>query len=222
MEVNGATYKYEGVHLPIPAYKNHGDPRLVKVGDSNSLMAMSEKFFQTEVVYNSLPLTKRNGLFLRTEVIQKLIEVESSLPANFKLVIYDGHRTMGFQKELLDYYNNLYPELQDGYVSKPNDSLLVPPHTTGGAVDLTLSFKNKPLELGTPYDSFEDAAHIDYLESTDMAEGEESQLRRLLYHSMIAQGFAPYPLEWWHWSYGDQWWATFYGKSESLFPEVKI
>lgn len=37
---------------------------------------------------------------------------------------------------------------------------------------------------------------------------------------MLKAGFAPYPLEWWHWSYGDDVWASFVG-SDALYDVVE-
>lgn len=215
--------KYLGEHAPIPSYPKDIDPRAVSVGNSTEMMINISGFLRTNIIYNSFEdLPKRKSLFLRAGVLNKLIRVSGSLPNNFGLVIYDGHRNLNFQVELLQHFLNKNPELKNGFVSDPSDTRLAAPHTTGGAVDLSLTYKGVPLDLGTTYDSFEPRAAVDALEGTPSSESEVSQLRRLLYHSMIAEGFAPYPLEWWHWSYGDQWWAAFYGESESLYNTVEL
>ena len=70
------------------------------------------------------------------------------------------------------------PSLPRGYVADPNDSALVPPHTTGGAVDLTLTFDGEPLLLGTPFDHFGREAWSASSEHADLG---CRHLRRLLY-----------------------------------------
>ena len=120
------------------------------------------------------------------------------------------------QEALLAYYRGQQPELTDGYVSDPLDPALVAPHTTGGAVDLTLSWRGLPLALGTDYDAFEEAAHAAAFE-TPGADERVRDLRRLLARCLRAAGFSPYPWEWWHWSFGDQWWALDHGLTRSRY-----
>ncbi len=214
---------YTGSSDPIPLYPKDLNPRDIKIGNDTEILINITSFLRTQNVYNSFDdVPKRKNLFLRASVVNKLIRVSSKLPNNFDLVIYDGHRNLSFQAELLQHFLKENPELQNGFVSDPSDSQLAAPHTTGGAVDLTLAYRGTALDLGTPYDSFEPTAAVDALEGTPDSEGENSQLRRLLYHAMVSEGFAPYPLEWWHWSYGDQWWAAFYGEPESLYNTVEL
>lgn len=40
---------------------------------------------------------------------------------------------------------------------------------------------------------------------------EAQQIRRLLYHSMCAVGFASYDHEWWHFDFGTQMWVMYGG-----------
>lgn len=203
---------------PIQVYPEGVNPRTVNVGESTNPMVNINDKINVKNVYNDFDLTYRESLMLREEVLHKLLQAEANLPHGYSFTILDGYRNRIFQLELLTYYTNLYPELKEGYVSDPQDGNLVPPHTTGGAVDLTLAFEGQPLALGTDYDSFDEKAWIDALER-ESPESVENNLRRLMYKVLTAEGFAPYPLEWWHWSYGDQWWAAFYNKPSSLYPE---
>jgi D-alanyl-D-alanine dipeptidase len=163
----------------------------------------------------------RDAPWARASVVERLGLARRELPEDYDVLVLDGWRDMAFQAHLLTHYAALEMETE-GYVSDPANTQLVPPHVTGGAVDLTLTYRDLPLALGTDFDSFDSRAHFD----ADLADAPEvAHLRALLYTAMLAAGFAPYPLEWWHWSYGDQWWAAFTGREESLFgaarpPEV--
>lgn len=154
--------------------------------------------------YRDLPLPGRDAIVVRDEVATRLTRAASALPQGFGLLVLDGWRSPDFQRSLLEYYRNLHPDLGEGYVSDPEGSL-VAPHTTGGAVDLTLTWDGVPLALGTDFDAFTDQARVDALE---VAPSVERGLRRLLAAALRGAGFVPYPLEWWHWSYGEQWWAA--------------
>ncbi|MEV1002288.1 M15 family metallopeptidase [Nonomuraea sp. NPDC050202] len=41
--------------------------------------------------------------------------------------------------------------------------------------------------------------------------------RRLLAQAMSAAGFTNYPTEWWHWSYGDRYWALTTGAPAAVY-----
>ena len=66
----------------------------------------------------------------------------------------------------------------------------------GVAVDLTLVSldSGKPLDMGTPFDTFSKAAH------TANATSAAARNRQRLVAAMEAQGFSNYDQEWWHFS----------------------
>jgi D-alanyl-D-alanine dipeptidase len=152
-------------------------------------------------------------------VLRRLAVAARALPEPYGLVVLDGWRPPGFQRELLAYYRDRYGGGTEGYVADPDDRRVVPPHVTGGAVDLTLSAGGVPLALGTDFDDFTERAHLAALEGRT-ADRLPAALRRLLARVLSAQGFAPYPLEWWHWSHGDQRWAAQHGLPRSRYAAV--
>lgn len=120
------------------------------------------------------------------------------------------------------------------FVSDPLWDKDVPPvHTTGGAVDVTiLDDKGNELDMGTKFDAFTDKTHTAYFEQEENANQDYSNLkngnqenanqdnnaarirenRRLLYMVMTKAGFTNLPSEWWHYDYGDRFWAYYNGK----------
>ena len=83
------------------------------------------------------------------------------------------------------------------------------PHTTGGAVDLTLCKDGLPLDMGTGFDDLTDLAHTDTLENACPPGLENARNnRRLLYNLMTSVGFVNYECEWWHYAYGERQWAA--------------
>jgi D-alanyl-D-alanine dipeptidase len=90
------------------------------------------------------------------------------------------------------------------FVSPP----LVAPHPSGAAVDLTLvDTDGVELDMGTPVDATPEASdgacYTDAANLTSMARAN----RRILSVALTAVGLINYPTEWWHWSYGDRYWA---------------
>ena len=66
-----------------------------------------------------------------------------------------------------------------------------------------------------------DFSYLDRLSTYSSVVSLEQTNRRLLLHDlMIAEGFAPFYGEWWHFAYGDREWATFYHLSEALYSPV--
>ncbi len=144
--------------------------------------------------------------WLRPEAAQRLYQAADSLPTGFGLAVWDGWRDPRLQQELYDaYYAD--PNLPPGFVSEPDpDPAHCPPHATGGTVDLTLTWQQQPLNLGTRFDAFVPAAAADALEADEPST--ERNLRRLLAQTMTAAGFVVLSTEWWHWEYGTRLWAA--------------
>ncbi len=168
--------------------------------------------------------------YLRSEVAERLGAAANQLPAPFGLAVFDGWRDPRLQQFL---YDRAYaePGLPQGFVAPPTGDPARPtPHSTGGTVDLTLTYEGQPLGLGTDFDEFTVRAFTRALESdasraagatgpdatspdgTDqelsVADALARDLRRLLYSVMSAQGFVVLAREWWHFEYGTRLWAA--------------
>src|SRR5215207_3388075 len=83
----------------------------------------------------------------------------------------------------------------------------VAPHVAGAAVDLTLIGENGPFDLGTPIDATPEQSNgACYFDATNISR-EARTNRALLADVLTAAGLVNYPTEWWHWSFGDRYWA---------------
>jgi len=179
---------------------------------------------------------RRAGLYpgfrrVRQSVADKLVAAAAALPSGVALFFEEGHRPLWLQREYYERYDGrlrlAHPEWDAArlaletskYVAPPD---LVPPHSTGGAVDLTLcTAEGLELDMGTTSDgSPADNDTLSYTFSPQISAAARQQ-RALLIESMTRQGFVNYPTEWWHWSYGDRYWAyqthqtnAIYGTSE--------
>ncbi len=160
--------------------------------------------------------------YARRTVAGMLLDALQSLPEEYGFLIFDSLRPVAVQQALYDSYLaelvRLHPDWSrerldeeiDRFVALPRIDYLRPaPHTTGGAVDLTLCRGGAPLPMGTGFDDFSPRAATRYLEEYKEfpGDGEAARNRRLLYHCMLAAGFVNYSGEWWHFSYGDRAWA---------------
>jgi D-alanyl-D-alanine dipeptidase len=172
-----------------------------------------------------------SDLFVRLSVGEKLLAVNAKLaPAGLELFLFDAWRPQAVQRHFHDVWfpawlQKRQPHLTgqalveevENYWSAPTTGEGSPsPHSTGGAVDLTVRYKHsgQPLFMGGLFDDVTDVAWTDAFERkpiVSMSDEEARANRRLLYWVMAEQGFANNPTEWWHYSWGDQMWARLGG-----------
>lgn len=172
-------------------------------------------------------------VYVRSTVADMLLKAAGMLPEGYKFKIYDAWRPAAVQKALFDaYYDRLrkeyegtgisgeqLKELTMRFVSFPSADPAKPfVHSTGGAVDLTIvDAAGRELDMGTGFDDFTDAAHTSYFESAGSEEIRDN--RRILYNVMMAAGFTNYPSEWWHYDFGDRFWAAMNGR-DSIYTGI--
>jgi D-alanyl-D-alanine dipeptidase len=100
------------------------------------------------------------------------------------------------------------------YVSPPE----IAPHSAGAAVDLTLADEDgRELDLGTPVNATpEESAGACCTRAVNISEEARSH-RDILGAALTAAGLVNYPTEWWHWSYGDRYWALGTGAAAACY-----
>lgn len=158
------------------------------------------------------------NFFLRKSALNILKNAIDEFKAmGFKIKIYELYRSFSKQKkefdEISDIMQKKYPNLKDEdlwekiteFIADPS---LSPPHCTGGALDITLVRDGLEIDMGTKVNEISSKSN---LISTDITK-EQQENRKMLYSIMIKCGFAPIASEWWHFSYGDMYWACFYNK----------
>jgi len=98
-----------------------------------------------------------------------------------------------------------------------------PPHSTGGAVDLTLAdAQGLEVPMGGAIDAIgpiSEPLHYAAIaqQRPDGQEARWNQRRLALTGAMQAVGFAQHPNEWWHFSWGDQLWAWRTGAGHACY-----
>lgn len=86
---------------------------------------------------------------------------------------------------------------------------------------------SQELDMGTTFDYFGPETMTNYYEKIEDEKLTRNERiirnnRRFFYQVMKNAGFSNYPEEWWHWSYGDQMWATCLGKEFAIYGGVKM
>ena len=158
------------------------DPRLARIPIRDSGEVLVD-------VRASTPLRTTGPTYLRSGLVDRLVTAQTLLPREVRLLIVDGYRP---QTHLC-----LHPTCVAG--SGPGRCALpsaTAPHPTGGAVDLTLA--DGPTHAGTPLPAC----------CVGPVPPPTDQTGRLLAGALGAVGLANHPARWWHWSYGDRFWAA--------------
>lgn len=128
---------------------------------------------------------------LRPFAAQDLAAVQRGLaPRGLGLVVYDAYRPVRATRAMVRWAERTGNEhlLRQGYIARRSR------HNEGATVDLGLVTltSGRPLDMGTPYDSFTTRSH------TRNARGRALRNRLTLVRAMAAEGFRNYRREWWH------------------------
>jgi D-alanyl-D-alanine dipeptidase len=167
---------------------------------------------------------------LRGSVLERLLDAAAALPKDLRLVLNEGYRPLELQRFYFERYAaRLLAErpgtdpaeihaLASRFVSPPD----LAPHSAGAAVDVLLTSPDGvELDLGCPIDASPEASNGRCYTAHPDVSGEALLLRRELIRAMAGAGFVNYPTEWWHWSFGDRYWAFATGATHALFGAVE-
>lgn len=154
-------------------------------GFSFEVRYASSDNFTGEILYDC------EKCLLRAEVAEALLKANQYFfEKGYRIRIYDCYRPLDVQKRMWE----KVPRAT--YVGNPygNGSI----HNRGAAIDLTLeTLEGCHVEMGTEYDHFGRAAHIDNYGFPE----EILANRKLLLDGMQKFGFSPIRTEWWHFSF---------------------
>lgn len=123
----------------------------------------------------------------------------------YRLKIFDTYRPAcavkhfvlwGIEDQDIRMKPYFYPKVEKqelfvkGYIAKQSS------HSRGSTVDLTLLDMNtgKELDMGSPFDLFDEISHPDCRDISD----EQYENRMMLQQVMVRNGFCPIDCEWWH------------------------
>jgi zinc D-Ala-D-Ala dipeptidase len=163
---------------------------------------------------------------LREGVLSRLLDAQAELPDRMRLLIVEGYRPPPLQRRYFEEYAAELRTANPGwsadrvhvaasrYVSPPS----IAPHSAGAAVDLTLADEHgRELDLGTPMNANpEESAGACYTGFAGINDAARRH-RDILGAALTAAGLVNYPTEWWHWSYGDRYWALATGADAALY-----
>ena len=182
---------------------------------------------------------------LREEVVKRLIKVNDFLKLknnSFYLLIYDSWRPIEVQEFMfnrafsseckkldldpsvknMELYPLVKKKVEKFWAYPSFDERCPPPHSTGGALDITFSDEyGNIIDMGSDIDQMDDKSKPDFYKNIKSEEAIIwNDRRNLLKEIMVKYEFVQHPNEWWHFSYGDQLWAWKNKKPNALYGKI--
>ncbi|MDR3442920.1 MAG: M15 family metallopeptidase [Legionella sp.] len=194
----------------------------------------------TEIVYGPSPEIPDNNDYtkMRLGVHEKLKRAQSLLPHGLRFCLYESYRSMDLQKMLFDTRYAKIKNQHPGWsaeqlfietirmvspVINQDGSNNIPPHSTGAAIDVYLiNNQGQAVEMGIhPELWMDDLDGSLSLTASQIISEKAQQNRRIMGNALEAVGFVNYANEYWHWSYGDRYWAYYKNKPHAIYSSFK-
>lgn len=211
--------------LTVPIFENQ-DPLVDLLSQSKIL------FGESPEIPNNTDYTK-----MRKTVYEKLIQAQRKLPDGLRFCLYEAYRSLKLQEML---FNNRFSQIKSSHanwseseifletikmispVINQDGSKNIPPHSTGGAIDVYLVDESgKPVDMGIhPKDWMQDLDGELSKTESDVISTRAQMNRKVMSAVLLEQGFVNYPTEYWHWSYGDRYWAYFQKNPRAIYGAV--
>jgi len=201
------------------------------------------------------PYGDQSPFFLRRGVCDRLLAAQTQLTQlkpGWTIQVFDALRPVAVQTFMVQYAlvemaeaQGLDPDqLSDAarqrleqavsqfWATPSFDPATPPPHSTGGAIDVTLlNAAGEVVDMGSPIDEISPRSFPNYFaeqaqqtidSDTRQIAANYDQNRKLLAQVMHHAGFAQHPNEWWHFCYGDQFWAWLTQQSQAIYGRADL
>ncbi|GAB0105340.1 M15 family metallopeptidase [Nocardia sp. JMUB6875] len=214
------------MHSPAPRSKKPDDTTVLLADPRVSAVPLrecGEPLVALDASFGPAAALVRRGL------AERLADARDRMPTGIHLHVVEGYRPVREQRAIIARYSDTVRATRPGIsesdlrvlTSRFVAPLEVAPHPAGAAVDLTLTDAGGcELDLGTAIDATpEQSGGRCYFAATDISP-EACAHRDLLARTLGAAGLVNYPTEWWHWSYGDRYWALVTGAEAAHYGPV--
>lgn len=191
------------------------------------------------------PYDDKSPFYVRQSVLERLLQAQHLLQASnpgWKIQIFDAYRPLAVQQFMVDYTfaevlqqkgltesdlteteRTAILELVYEFWALPDaDPTKPPPHSTGGAIDITLmDAARQVVDMGSPIDELSPRSYPHHFASSQSGLEQTYHAHRELLNRVMSQaGFRQHPGEWWHFCYGDQMWAWLRNQTDSTFEAI--
>lgn len=225
----------------VPRIFKRSDLLRIPIDESGEKLVAVQERLSIICTYEKLDMLPFLGdvMMVRGSVIDMLSSAQSDLRndtylqkafpgRSFNLMLVYGYRhpmiqRTYFENRCVDFqvrFPNLSKEEQMELAHICSADPEVAGHPTGGAVDVTIVADGEQIDMGCRIADFSDVELMEPFSSK--VTPPQMQNRMVLRRIMMANGFAPFDGEYWHFSYGDREWAAWYEMPEALYDSVSF
>lgn len=216
------------------------DPEIIAIPIRDNQDPLIDLKDQSIIAFGPSPEIPNNTDYtkMRKSVYEKLVAAQGLLPKHLKFRLYEGYRSLGLQQRLFndrfDLVQSSNPNLSKDEVFRETTRLVsplinadgsknIPPHSTGGAIDIYLiDLNGEIVDMGIKTEDW--MQDVDgSISVTDSAKisSEARTNRKIMGDALSSAGFVNYKNEYWHWSYGDRFWAYYKNEPFAIYGTVE-
>jgi D-alanyl-D-alanine dipeptidase len=164
-------------------------------------------------------------------VRDRLLAASRDLPPGFGLRVVEGSRAADDQLAIIEAYSTRlrhdHPGATAAEIQRLTSRHVAPlhaaPHVAGAAVDLTLvDADGHELWMGSALDATPEESDGACYTGASGLDATARANRAMLVAALETTGLVNYPTEWWHWSYGDRYWAHVTGADHALYGPLPM
>lgn len=168
---------------------------------------------------------------VRRGLAERLGDAQCALPERFALRVVEGFRSVADQRAIIAAYSAHVQGSRPGISTQELEVLTsrfvspvaVAPHVAGAAVDLTLvDAYGVEFDMGTAVDATPEQSDGACYFAAPRISTDARAHRDLLARVLVGAGLVNYPTEWWHWSFGDRYWALMTGADGALYGPAQL
>ncbi len=212
------------------------DPEVLKIAVVENHEPFINLINTKDIIYGPSPEVpdNTNYTYMRQTVYEKLKQAQTQLPPGLHFCLYEAYRSLELQKQI---FEELYGHIQTRnpdytadelftetiHLASPvinrDGSVNIPPHSTGAAIDVyLLDDAGNAVDMGIhPKDWMQDKGGILSLTASKAISAAAQNHRKIMSKVLANAGFVNYPTEYWHWSYGDKYWAYMENKAHAIY-----
>ncbi|MFI0981020.1 M15 family metallopeptidase [Streptomyces sp. NPDC021093] len=166
---------------------------------------------------------------LRTSVAERLLRAQELLPDGWHWLLTEGYRPPAVQTEIFEGYaaelRRLGPDAPEAEIRRDATRYVAPMetagHVAGAAVDLTVcTADGTEVDMGSPEAATPEESGGACCTRAPGLPAAARRNRSVMATALTGAGLVNYPTEWWHWSYGDRYWAWSTGAPAAVFGPV--
>ncbi len=202
---------------------------MIKIKECNEPLVDIKKLCPNLVIdIGKQRMKKEKTAYLRKTVAEMIWRAKNELPKGMTFIIGDAWRPQYVQIEIMKWFikrfSKKYPNWSEAKIIKevekyvaPSDGKYASGHMTGGAVDLRLLKNGKKVPMKSSKLTYQENAKSfqpklpKYIQKN----------REVMFTALKKAGLSNYPKEYWHWSYGDIWWAKRNKKRTAIYGIIK-